>query len=177
MALLRRHDRRARVDCGGRNRRLYIFKDELEAVLYPGVTYVEPAAQRVSYEQQLAAARAAVPPNYRIGLMQVFTNPKRATTLAMSGDKFQYGYVDPYRGRYLGSIAQGGFFDIVLKLHRTLFLGNTGRIVVELTTCWAIVLAATGIYLWWPRSGNRCGACGSRDFGGNPMWCCETCTP
>ena len=40
---------------------LYIFKDELEAVLYPGVTYVEPAAHRVSYEQQLAAARAAVP--------------------------------------------------------------------------------------------------------------------
>ena len=31
---------------------LYIFKDELEAVLYPGVTYVEPAAERVSYEDQ-----------------------------------------------------------------------------------------------------------------------------
>src|SRR6187431_3010212 len=99
---------------------LYIFKDELEAVLYPGVTYVEPAATRVSYEQQLAAARAAVPPTYRIGLMQVFTNPKRATTLAMAGEKFQYGYVDPYRGRYLGSIEAGGFFDIVLKLHRNL---------------------------------------------------------
>jgi uncharacterized iron-regulated membrane protein len=40
---------------------LYIFKDELEAVLYPGVTYVEPAAERVPYEQQLAAARAAAP--------------------------------------------------------------------------------------------------------------------
>jgi uncharacterized iron-regulated membrane protein len=130
---------------------LYIFKDELEAVLYPGVTYVEPAAHRVSYEQQLAAARAAVPPNYRIGLMQVFTNPKRATGLAMAGEKFQFGYVDPYRGHYLGSIEQGGFFDIVLKLHRQLFLGLTGRIVVELTTCWAIVLAATGMYLWWPR--------------------------
>jgi len=130
---------------------LYIFKDELEGVLYPGVTYVEPAAERVSYEQQLAAARAAVPPTYRIGLMQVFMNPKRATALAMYGAKFQYGYVDPYRGRYLGSIEQGGFFDVVLKLHRTLFLGVTGRILVELTTCWAIVLAATGIYLWWPR--------------------------
>jgi uncharacterized iron-regulated membrane protein len=41
---------------------LYIFKDELEAVLHPGVTYVEPAAERATYEQQLAAARAAVPP-------------------------------------------------------------------------------------------------------------------
>jgi uncharacterized iron-regulated membrane protein len=134
---------------------LYIFKDELEAVLHPGVTYVEPAAERVSYEQQLAAARAAVPPTYRIGLMQVFTNPKRATSLAMAGEKFQYGYVDPYRGRYLGSIERGGFFDIVLKLHRSLFLGTTGRIVVELTTCWTIVLAATGMYLWWPCKWNQ----------------------
>lgn len=134
---------------------LYIFKDELEAVLYPGVTYVEPAAERVSYEQQLAAARAAVGPDFKIGLMQIFMNPKRATTLAMGGKTFQYGYVDPYRGHYLGSIEKGGFFDFVLDLHRTLFLGTTGRIVVELTTCWTIVLAATGIYLWWPHKANE----------------------
>ena len=134
---------------------LYIFKDELEAVLYPGVTYVEPAADRVSYEQQLAAARATVPTTVHIGLMQVFANPKRRPAIAMAGEKFQIGYVDPYRGRYLGAIEQGGFFDIVLKLHRQLFLGTTGRIVVELTTCWAIVLAATGMYLWWPRKWNQ----------------------
>jgi uncharacterized iron-regulated membrane protein len=85
----------------------------------------------------------------------VFTNPKRATSMAMFGDKAQYVYVDPYRGHYLGAIEQGGFFDIVLKLHRTLFLGTTGRIIVELTTCWTIVLAVTGLYLWWPRQANQ----------------------
>jgi uncharacterized iron-regulated membrane protein len=134
---------------------LYIFKDELEAVLYPGVTYVEPAADRVSYEQQLAVARANVPTPVNVGLIQVFANPKRATGIAMAGKTFQIGYVDPYRGRYLGAIEQGGFFDIVLKLHRQLFLGTTGRIAIELTTCWAIVLAATGMYLWWPRKWNH----------------------
>ncbi|HVU88723.1 MAG TPA: PepSY domain-containing protein [Pirellulales bacterium] len=134
---------------------LYIFKDELEGVLHPGVTYVEPATERASYEQQLAAARAAVGPDYKIGLMQVFMNPKRATALAMGGKTFQFGYVDPYRGHYLGSIEKGGFSDIVLDLHRTLFLGTTGRIIVELTTCWTIVLAVTGIYLWWPRKANQ----------------------
>jgi uncharacterized iron-regulated membrane protein len=134
---------------------LYIFKNELEALLHPGVTYVEPAADRVSYAQQLAAARASVPTPVNIGLMQVFANPKRATAIAMAGEKFQMSYVDPYRGQYLGAIEQGGFFDIVLKLHRQLFLGTTGRIVIELTTCWAIVLVATGMYLWWPRKWNQ----------------------
>src|SRR6478752_7643463 len=70
---------------------LYIFKDELEGVLHPGVLYVEPAAEHATFEQQLAAARAAVGPAYTIGTMQVFMNPKRATELAMGGQKFQFG--------------------------------------------------------------------------------------
>lgn len=69
--------------------------------------------------------------------------------------KAQYLYADPYRGHYLGAIEQDGFFNGVLKLHRTLFLGTTGRLIVELTTCWAIVLAVTGIYLLWPRRANQ----------------------
>src|SRR5262249_46633549 len=87
-------------------------------------------------------------------LMQVFLNPNRATRLSMGGKNFQWGYVDPFRGHYLGSIQKGCFFDAVLDLHRTLFLGVTGRIVIELTTCWTVVLAATGIYLWWPAKAN-----------------------
>ena len=56
---------------------LYIFKDELEGVIYPGVTYVEPAAERVSYEQQKAAALAASPATAHFIFMQVFANPRR----------------------------------------------------------------------------------------------------
>jgi uncharacterized iron-regulated membrane protein len=134
---------------------LYIFKDELEGVIYPGVTYVEPAAERVSYEQQKAAALAGSPATPRVVWMQVFTNPKRATNFVLVGNTTQYTYVDPYRGKFLGSIVHGQFFDDVLDLHRTLFLGTRGRIVVELTTCWTIVLAATGIYLWWPHKANQ----------------------
>ena len=134
---------------------LYIFKDELEAVIYPGVTYVEPAAERTSYEQQMAAVRAAVPATHRIDSVASVHQPEAGHQHGDVAGKAQYVYVDPYRGHYLGAIERGGFFDIVLKLHRTLFLGTTGRIIVELTTCWTIVLAATGIYLWWPRKANQ----------------------
>lgn len=133
---------------------LYVFKDELEALIYPGVTYVEPAAVRTSYEQQMAAVRAAVPGAQRAILMQVFTNPKRATSIVFA-EKGQYAYVDPFRGNFLGVIERGSFFEIVLNIHRTLFLGTTGRIIVELTTCWTIVLTVTGIYLWWPSRTNQ----------------------
>ena len=133
---------------------LYIFKDELEGLMYPGVSYIKPATERTSYEKQMAAVRAAEPAVQRPVLLQVFNDPKRATSMVFVG-KAQYLYSDPYRGHYLGAIEQDGFFNAVLKLHRTLFLGTTGRIIVELTTCWSIVLAATGIYLWWPRKANQ----------------------
>src|SRR4051812_45589975 len=96
---------------------LYIFKDELEGVLYPGVTYVEPAAERVSYEQQKAAVLAASPATAKFIFMQVFAKPRRATSFVMAGIPFQCNYIDPYRGKYLGGIALGGFSDVVLKLH------------------------------------------------------------
>ncbi len=133
---------------------VYIFKEELEAVVYPGVTYVEPAAERTSYEKQMAAVRGAEPTVQRCVLLTISTNPQRATTMVFTPSG-QYSYVDPYRGHYLGAIGRGGFFDTVLLLHRTLFLGTTGRIIIELTTCWTIVLAVTGIYLWWPRKMNQ----------------------
>ena len=46
----------------------------------------------------------------------------------------------------------GSFFEIVLKVHRELFLGWPGRLVVELTVGWTVLLLATGLYLWWPRT-------------------------
>ena len=128
--------------------------DELEALIYPGVSYVQPSARRTSYEKQMAAVRAAEPAAQRTNLLQVFTDPKRATSMVFGG-KAQYLFADPYRGHYLGAIEQDGFFNGVLTLHRTLFLGTTGRIIIELTTCWTIVLAVTGIYLWWPRNANQ----------------------
>ena len=134
---------------------LYIFKDELEGVIYPGVTYVEPAAERATYEQQKSAVLEASTGTPKFIFMQVFANPRRATSFVVAGTASLYNYVDPYRGQYLGGIEQGGFFDVVLKLHRSLFVGTTGRIVVELTTCWTMVLVATGIYLWWPRKANQ----------------------
>lgn len=133
---------------------LYIFKDELEGVMFPGVSYVKPAAERISYEKQMNAVRTTDPTLQRPVLLQVFTDPTRATSMVFAG-KAQYLYTDPYRGHYLGAIKQDGFFNGVLTLHRSLFLGTTGRIIVELTTCWTIVLAVTGIYLWWPRKMNK----------------------
>jgi uncharacterized iron-regulated membrane protein len=41
--------------------------------------------------------------------------------------------------------------EFVKTIHGELLLGDVGSVLVELAACWAIVMLATGLYLWWPR--------------------------
>lgn len=131
---------------------LYIFKEELQRVMYPDLMYVEPTTTRATIDSQLAAARDHVPPGYEITQFDDQADPTRATAFyASSDDGYCSMFVDPYRGEYLGQLGKNNFFAVVLKIHRTLFAGTLGRIVTELVTCWTIVLLVSGLYLWWPR--------------------------
>jgi len=83
-------------------------------------------------------------------------------------------YVDPYTGKVLGDQDPGaGIVGLSNRLHG--FLNNdsltvpmptlggvfgdeptftdmaVGDMALEVFACWGLVLAITGIYLWWPR--------------------------
>jgi uncharacterized iron-regulated membrane protein len=60
-------------------------------------------------------------------------------------------YVDPYDGRLLGTIPAGGVMQIVRKIHSLQYFGFWASCLVEIAAGWAIVLALSGIFLWWPR--------------------------
>jgi uncharacterized iron-regulated membrane protein len=90
-------------------------------------------------------------------------------------------FVDPYTGRYLGQRhALDGLVGWANQLHR--LFGNDGpavalpslghliapsaypeasikvgigNLLIEMTAVWVLVLAGTGIYLWWPRDSER----------------------
>ena len=131
---------------------LYIFKDEIEAVLYADLLFAVPADSQVSYDRQVEIAQAAAGEDFKVTRLVVPAEPEEATSVeGVSGNEFRRLFVDPYGGKYQGELHQSGFFPVVLKIHRTLFVGTAGRIVVELMTCWTIVLLITGVYLWWPR--------------------------
>jgi uncharacterized iron-regulated membrane protein len=131
---------------------LYIFRDEIESIVNAELLYVTPAETRVPYETQLAAAEQAAGEGFKATHLYTYDDPERSTSMFVTdGEHFHSMYVDPYRGSVLGQTSEDGFFAIVLKIHRQLFIGTTGRIVVELMTCWTMVLLITGVYLWWPR--------------------------
>lgn len=90
-------------------------------------------------------------------------------------------FVDPYTGRYLGQRHElDGLVGWANQLHRvfgndgpTLSLPSlghliapgsypepslkvgVGNLIIEMTAVWVLVLAASGLYLWWPRATER----------------------
>jgi uncharacterized iron-regulated membrane protein len=60
-------------------------------------------------------------------------------------------FVDPYDGSVIGTIPEGGVMQIVRKIHSLQYFGFWASCLVEIAAGWAIVLAFSGIFLWWPR--------------------------
>ena len=142
---------------------IYIFHNELSNWLYEDLYFVEPAAARLSYDEQHQIALNALD-GAEIEFLSVWNDPRRSVQFTAhihageddATELHRVAFINPYTGDVLGTrIMEREFFNIVLTIHRNLFAGTTGRIFVELATSWGIVLLITGVYLWWPRNKNR----------------------
>lgn len=69
----------------------------------------------------------------------------------LQGDRLAV-YVDPATARVLGTLPERGtLMWTVRTLHSLKYFGPIARGFMEMAAGWALVLVATGIYLWWPR--------------------------
>ena len=154
---------------------IILYTEPIDNAFGANLRRVVPAGEVVSLDIQRAAVEAAFPDLEVSGV----TTPRgagRATrfTMATEEERFRDVFVNPYSGEVLGSAAQGsGIVGLANRLHGTLnndsikvplpmitgILGDgpafasipVGEIGVEIFACWGLVLAATGIFLWWPR--------------------------
>ncbi|MEY5028179.1 MAG: hypothetical protein RLZ63_494 [Pseudomonadota bacterium] len=63
-------------------------------------------------------------------------------------------YVNPYTAEVLGQLKESERFATwARKLHSSLQQGDGWRWMIELAASWTMVMLVTGVYLWWPRSG------------------------
>ena len=137
---------------------LYVFREELEPLLYRQLMFVTPQAATVPYAEQLARAKAALPATATVHGISISADPARATAFSTEPqpERYRTVYVNQHTGAVQGQLEyDSSFFGFVLNLHRTLLAGNTGRIVVELATSWGLILIVTGLYLWWPCGGKK----------------------
>ncbi|WP_309828029.1 PepSY domain-containing protein [Paracidovorax wautersii] len=72
--------------------------------------------------------------------------------VALSGGERRAVYVDPATARVLGELPERGtLMWTVRQLHSLKYFGPVARGFMEMAAGWALVLVATGLYLWWPR--------------------------
>lgn len=131
---------------------VYLFHDEIQDATQAPLRFAPPRSAQLPPSRLIAAARAAYPGEVtRIDLpsdprrtAQVFVTPAQGEPLRV--------FVDPGSARVHGAFVYTrtvvGFADTV---HGSLMLGRIGDALVELAACWALLLVATGAYLWWPR--------------------------
>ncbi|MBX3476266.1 MAG: PepSY domain-containing protein [Brevundimonas sp.] len=125
---------------------LYLYKPEIEAAAYRPYDRVQAAAPLTSPDRWQAAAEAEA----GAPAVSVFVpaRPDRAVQVK-AGDATIF--VDPYTAQVTGRVAGDGPMGVVKRLHSLELLGRPFNILVEIVAGWAIILAATGLYLWWPR--------------------------
>lgn len=93
-------------------------------------------------------------PGLSVQAMLLPEDPTRSTTVLFQGpDGLPFPvFVDPYAGGVLGQLSPTAWLPGISRaLHGGWPLGEPGSWLLELGDGWAILMLATGLYLWWPR--------------------------
>lgn len=136
---------------------IYLFKDQINDSLHRDLRIVAPrSTERLAPSVLVARALEAHP-----GTLKGYAPPAapdRAAEVKIVGSDGLKDiiYVDPYDGRVLGGLWDGGFAGspsmyVVRKLHSLQYVGWFAERIVEGVAGWMVLMTASGIYLWWPR--------------------------
>lgn len=137
---------------------IYLFKPQLDQLLYAELLQVPVAAQQLSAEQQLAVVQQAYPEAAISQYLPPVAEGRSAQFVIDADGQGLNVFVDPYRGTLLGSQdAQYNLQAIARQLHGDLMIGTLGDRLIELAAGWGIVLVVSGLYLWWPRGRSGAG--------------------
>jgi uncharacterized iron-regulated membrane protein len=135
------------------------------------VRTVSDTGDWVSFDRQEQAAEAAFPD---VPVVSMTVPRSNEVSTAFGLDNGREVFVNPYTAKVLGSSnPDGGIVGLANRIHGsfnndrlTVSLPTVsaifddgpvmrdyvvGDLLVEILGCWGIVLAASGLYLWWPR--------------------------
>ncbi|TWT07722.1 PepSY domain-containing protein [Planococcus sp. CPCC 101016] len=131
---------------------IYLFKAEIEEVLYQDYYQVAPQDEKVPVSEQLEEVNRLYPDSvvtkYRPG-----ENNTRSSEVTINTDSESLTvFINPYTGKSMGQLNnEDRIMDKIEEIHGELMAGTVGDRLVELAACWAIVLLVTGFLLWFPK--------------------------
>ncbi|MGH6821142.1 MAG: PepSY-associated TM helix domain-containing protein, partial [Methylocella sp.] len=131
---------------------LYLFAPEINHILYRSLEDV-PVRGDAPLPASVLVQKTADATQGDVMRLTLPLEPGRSVEVLIrtGAGESRTAYVDPYDGRLLGTIPEGGVMQIVRKIHSLQYFSFWASCLVEIAAGWAIVLALSGIFLWWPR--------------------------
>ena len=143
---------------------IYLFRFQLEPLLHADLMKVEQPAD-VDVQPAVRRPAGAVEKAHPDATVVSMAEPRsedRSTVFSVTekDGSAREVYVDPWTAEVLGDLDPDTTLSgIAIRLHADLMSGVVGDRVMELGTCWALVMALTGYYLfvrgWRARRRNR----------------------
>jgi uncharacterized iron-regulated membrane protein len=134
---------------------IWTFESEISDLLYP---YRKVEVQQNKPIISIAGVKEKVKP-YLQKINNIYYLGKNRTIQVREWNEMNgklinnYVYLNPYTGEVLYIKKDDpSFFDVVLELHTSLLLGDTGTEIVRYATLIFLLLLISGIFLWWPRN-------------------------
>ncbi len=133
---------------------LIVYKPEIESLILGPVSHVVPSADRHTVPLQLAYdAGRQKHPDCKIVQAYLHAEPDLAWSFDLNckPQGRVVVYVDKYRGNLTGEDHfQGKWTQWIYDLHVHLLSGATGETVNGIGALLLVVLASTGLVVWWP---------------------------
>lgn len=149
---------------------LYLFRDELSLIVERPRLVATDSGPALSPDALIARASAAQP-----GEVVRYTPPPapgRSAEVGVRGpDKAIVSvFLDPAGGRVLDTVPdEARPMKLISRIHSLAVVGDIPNRIIEIVGGWAILLVASGLFLWWPR-GRRDGVVTVRATPAKRIW-------
>lgn len=132
---------------------ILVFREEIEALVYPELMNTVPRDERVTLQAVLETVQHAHPEDKPFFIRMPRT-PEQTYLVKMNSAHDLFVYVNPYNGMILGEYRQEDtFIGWIALLHTELLSGERGKIILGVSALLLIGMSITGLILWWPRNG------------------------
>ena len=131
---------------------ILVYRNELYTAATHDPIIVAESGPRLTDDQLKRAATRAYP-GYTVFSLGLVQNPDQAVSITLkAGGKLKDRFFNPYTGADLGDAVPLGIRLVskLLELHDDLLGGKTGRLVNGYGALLLVVIALTGMVVWWP---------------------------
>lgn len=129
---------------------IYVFEQEIRDIFQNKYYYVaESTAPKMNLLQVKQIVQTQFPKE-KINAIRFLETRDAACIIITKKDKAIS--LNPYTGAIIGiRNTKEDFLSVVLRLHRTLLLGEAGKLIIKWNVLIFFILCISGLVLWWPK--------------------------